>query len=160
MPDSQSQRRLYLVRHGEAKPKEEDPERGLTDAGRAEVTRMAAWAASAGIQVDETRHSGKLRAQQTAEIFAEHLGKQAVATAGLSPNDDVVDVHKAIESEHGDVMLVGHLPLLERLASLLIAGDAESGVVMLDAGALMELTWTDDGWKATFLMQPRLLPGE
>lgn len=160
MPDPQPRRRLYLVRHGEAKPKEEDPERGLTVAGRADVTRMAAWAAAAGIQVDEIRHSGKLRAQQTAEIFAEHLGKQAVATAGLSPNDDVVDVHKAIESEHGDVMLVGHLPLLERLASFLITGDAESSVVTMDAGALVELTRTDDRWNETCLMQPRLLPGD
>ena len=34
---------------------------------------MATWAAGAGVHVDEIRHSGKLRAQQTAEIFAKHL---------------------------------------------------------------------------------------
>lgn len=158
MRDTQSHRRLYLVRHGQAKPKDEDPERGLTDVGRTDVTRMAAWAAAAGILVDEIRHSGKLRAQQTAEIFAEHLGTPAVAAPGLAPNDDVADIARAIESEQGDIMLVGHLPFLERLAALLIAGNAESGFVTLDAGALVDLTRTEDGWKATCLLQPRLLP--
>ena len=151
--------RLYLLRHGEAKPKDEDPERGLTDAGRSDVTRMAVWAAATGIQIDEIRHSGKLRAQQTAEIFAEHLGIQAVAAPGLAPKDDVTVIAGAIEQEQGVVMLAGHLPFLERLAALLITGNSESKVLTLEASALLELTKTDDGWKATCLMQPRLLPG-
>jgi phosphohistidine phosphatase len=158
MPDTQSRRRLYLVRHGEAKSKDEDPERGLTDSGRTDVTRVAAWAAAAGIQVGEIRHSGKLRAQQTAEIFAEHLGTQAAAAPGLAPNDDVAAIAGAIEHEQGVIMLVGHLPFLERLAALLITGNSENGIVTLDAAALLELTASDD-WKVTCLMQPRLLPG-
>jgi phosphohistidine phosphatase len=158
MADTQS-RRLYLVRHGEAKPKDEDPERGLTDAGRAAVTRMAAWAAAAGIQVDEIRHSGKPRAQQTAEIFAQQLGLRTVAAPGLAPKDDVAAITGAIEHEQGNIMLVGHLPFLERLAALLITGDAEDKVLTLEASALAELTQTDDGWTITGLMQPRLLPG-
>ena len=152
-------RRLYLVRHGEAKPKHEDSERGLTDAGHANVRRMASWAATSGIRVDEIRHSGKSRAQQTAEIFAEILGSQAQAVAGLAPKDDVVSIAGGIESEAGDMMLVGHLPFLERLAAVLTAGDADSIHVTLDAGALLELTMDDDGWRVTCLMQPRLLPG-
>jgi phosphohistidine phosphatase len=159
MPDTESHRRLYLLRHGEAKSKEEDPERGLTDSGRGDVTRMAAWAATVGIQVDEIRHSGKLRAQQTAEIFAEHLGAQAVAAPGLAPKDDVAAVASAIEQEQSVVMLAGHLPFLERLAALLITGNSEDGVLTLEASALLELTKTDHKWKATGLMQPRLLPG-
>jgi phosphohistidine phosphatase len=158
MPDTESHRRLFLLRHGEAKPKEEDPERGLTDDGCADVMRMAAWAASAGIQVDEIRRSGKLRAQQTAKIFAEHLGTKAVEAPGLAPKDDVAAVAGAIEQEPGVVMLAGHLPFLERLAALLVTGNGEDKVVTLEASALLELTKTDDGWKATGLMQPRLLP--
>jgi phosphohistidine phosphatase len=158
--DTQFHRRLYLLRHGEAKSKDEDPERGLTVAGRADVTRMAAWAASAGIHVYEIRHSGKLRAQQTAEIFAQHLGRQAIAAPGLAPNDDVTTVASTIEHEQGVVMLAGHLPFLERLAALLITGNSEATVLTLEASALLELTWTDDGWKTTGLMQPRLLQRE
>ena len=87
---------------------------------------MAAWAASAGIQVNEIRHSGKLRAQQTAEIFAEHLDTQAVAAAGLAPKDDVAAIAGAIEQEQGVVMLAGHLPFLERLAAQLVTGNQKA----------------------------------
>lgn len=152
------QRRLYLVRHGEARPKGEDPDRPLTPAGAADVGRMAAWAAAAGMRVDEIRHSGKLRAQQTAEILAEQLGASARAITGLGPEDDVANLTAAVASETRAVMLVGHLPQLERLAASLIAGNAESSVLLLDAGALLELTQVDDGWRVTCLMQPRLLP--
>jgi phosphohistidine phosphatase len=158
MTDATS-RRLYLVRHGDAKPKDEDPERGLTEAGHRNVSRMAAWVAAAGIRVDEIRHSGKLRAQQTAEILAEPLDAQAQAIPGLAPKDDVAGVARAIESEQGDIMLVGHLPFLERLVALLTVGNADSSVVTLDAGALLELTVAEDTWRVTCLMQPRLLPG-
>ena len=74
MPDTQI-RRLYLVRHGEAKPKSEDPERGLTEAGRTNVRRMANWVAASSIRVDEIRHSAAAgasitrRSGATAETF-------------------------------------------------------------------------------------------
>ena len=106
MTDAKS-RRLYLVRHGDAKPKDEDPERGLTEAGRTNVCRMAKWVVASGIRVDEIRHSGKLRAQQTAEIFAEPLGIQAQTGPGLAPKDDVTSIAGGIKSEEGDIMLVG-----------------------------------------------------
>ena len=154
-----SEIRLYLVRHGEAKSKDEDPERGLTEAGRANVNKMAAWAAAAGVRVDEIRHSGKLRSQQTAEIFADNLGAKVQAVSGMAPNDDVAGFADAIQDEQRDIMLVGHLPFLERLAALLIVGSDESAVVSLDAGALLELIRADEGWAANCLMRPKLLPG-
>ena len=152
---------LYLVRHGEAKPKDEDPERALTAAGEDDIARMAAWAAGAGIRVDEIRHSGKLRAQQTAEIFAEHLSDAPVpqAVSGLAPNDDVEPTAQLLRDERRAIMLVGHLPFLERLTSLLVAGDANASVVSLDAGALLALAKNESGWSAVSLMQPKLLPG-
>jgi len=60
--------RVYLVRHGKAKSKEEDPERHLTERGAEEVRRVARFLAAAGIQVSKILHSGKTRARQTAEI--------------------------------------------------------------------------------------------
>lgn len=158
MPTTQF-RRLFVVRHGEAKSKHEDPERGLSETGRANVSRMANWVAANGIRVDEIHHSGKLRAQQTAEIFAEALGAQARAIPGLAPTDDVAEIAGAIASAGGEVMLVGHLPFLERLAASLIVGDADSSVVTLDAGAVLELTLAEDTWSVSCLMQPRFLPG-
>ena len=49
---------------------------------------MADWAARMGIKVDEIRHSGKRRAEQTATIFAKHLNpsRGVIAVKGLNPN--------------------------------------------------------------------------
>ncbi len=60
---------LFLIQHGEAKTKDEDPERRLTEHGAAVVEKMATWAARAGVKVSEIRHSGKRRAEQTASIL-------------------------------------------------------------------------------------------
>ena len=151
-------RHLYLVRHGEAKSKQEDPDRGLTQAGLADVTNVARWAQAAGIRADEIRHSGKLRARQTAEIFAEYLGSEAQAVPGLAPNDDVSAVAEAVQDEEQNIMLVGHLPFLERLAAFLTVGNAETGIVGLDAGALLELSRRGDRPIVTCLIQPAQLP--
>ena len=138
---------VYLVRHGEAKPKDEDSERPLSEAGEDDVVRMAVWAAETGIHVAAIRHSGKLRAQQTAEIFADQLPDAFVpqAVSGLAPNDDVEPIAKQLQAEQGPIMLVGHLPFLERLASLLVTGDADAPAVILDAGALLALAKNENG---------------
>ena len=82
---------LLLVQHGEAKTEAEDPERSLTDAGAEATRRMATWAAASGLRVDRIQHSGKRRAEQTAEILAEILNpaKRVIAVPGLKPNDDI-----------------------------------------------------------------------
>ena len=56
--------RLYLVQHGKAKPAEEDPNRGLTDEGRAEVRRVAEFLAEQQISISLIHHSGKARAHR------------------------------------------------------------------------------------------------
>ena len=113
---------LCLVRHGEAKSAAEDPHRGLTDQGKQAAKRVATWVAAVGLPIGEIRHSGKLRAQQTADIFARHLSTsvQVTATAGLDPLDDVRPVAEKLDRAGEYVMLVGHLPFLSRLVSLLI----------------------------------------
>jgi hypothetical protein len=59
-------RHIFLVQHGEAVTKEENPDRPLTESGRQTVEQVADWAARVGLPVGQIRHSGKLRAQQTA----------------------------------------------------------------------------------------------
>jgi phosphohistidine phosphatase len=112
---------LFLVQHGEAKPESEDPERSLTDRGTQTVGRMAGWAARLGIKVNEIRHSGKRRAEQTATIFAKHLNaeKGVLAVKGLNPMDDVTPFAASLQGEQESMMLVGHLPHLSRLVSFL-----------------------------------------
>ena len=68
MSDPQKSACLYLVQHGEAVAESVDPNRPLSGPGRVTVEQVAAWAAWQGVKVDQIRHSGKLRAEQTAAI--------------------------------------------------------------------------------------------
>ena len=73
---------LYLVQHGEAKSEEEDPSRGLTDKGFRDVARVALFCREQVVQPVRIHHSGKKRAQQTAQVFSDHLNFMA-KLAGL-----------------------------------------------------------------------------
>ena len=150
---------LYLVQHGEARPESEDPERPLTDRGAETVRRMAAWAAQVGLNVDQIRHSGKKRAEQTAALLGERLNpaQGVIAVAGLQPNDDVRPVAEAIREEQGAVMLVGHLPHLSRLASLLLTGDPDSTVLRFQMAGIACLSNQAGQWAVNWLMPPDLL---
>jgi phosphohistidine phosphatase len=78
---------LYLVQHGKSLPKDIDPEKGISDTGRAEVERIAAVAANYGVRIAGIAHSGKKRALQTASIFASafDLEDKLVERSGCPP---------------------------------------------------------------------------
>jgi phosphohistidine phosphatase len=145
---------LYLVQHGKSLPKDIDPDQGLSDEGVADTERIAGVAKGYDVVVSLIRHSGKKRARQTADIFAAalHPAGGIRETTGLKPLDDVAALAKEIGPEE-NVMLVGHLPFMERLASYLITGIAEkpvfrfqnSGIVCLErdsATGFWVITWT------------------
>ena len=63
------------------------------------------------------------------------------ARPGLAPNDPVVQVAQWLrpETERQSLALVGHMPFLGRLASLLVAGDEQAQVVGFQMGGLVKL---------------------
>jgi broad specificity phosphatase PhoE len=65
---------LYLIQHGEAKSKQEDPERPLTAKGAENIKKTASFFKQLPKRLDLIWHSGKKRAEQTAEILDETLG--------------------------------------------------------------------------------------
>lgn len=150
---------VYLVQHGQAKPKEEDPDRSLSGEGVKTVERMARWAAWVGIEVNQIRHSGKLRAQQTAEILARAMRPPEGGTAqtGLGPNDDVRPVAEALDDWPDSVMLVSHLPFLSRLASLLVAENPDVPLVWFRNAALVGLVRREGRWTLSCLVPPELV---
>ncbi len=152
---------LYLMQHGEATTEAENPDRPLTDAGRAAVQRVAARARTSRVQVSHCVHSGKLRAEQTAQLLAIGLGAEIVveARAGLAPNDPVAPVAEWIRSltGHDALVLVGHLPFLDKLASLLVAGKEEAQVLRFQMGGLVKLEpEDDDGFSVAWALTPEL----
>ncbi len=150
---------LFLVQHGEAKPETEDPERSLTEQGAAATERIAAWAAQAGVDVCEIRHSGKLRAQQTAHILAKQLNPEngVIAVPGMKPNDDVSAVAEAINAENEAVMLVGHWPFLNRLASLLVTGNSDPPLIRFRNSGIVCLRREEVRWFLDWAMSPELV---
>jgi phosphohistidine phosphatase len=149
---------VYLVQHGEATPKRVDPARPLTERGRREVVRVAGVAARLGVEVQQIRHSGKARAEQTAEILGQALSPPdgVVAVPGLAPNDHVGAVAEALAGEEGPLMFVGHLPFLARLAGLLVAGDAGRPVVQFRMGGIVCLAQADGLWQVAWILTPEM----
>jgi|SRR5215472_3067972 len=152
--------RIYLVQHGESKSKEEDPQRHLTDKGIAEVRRVVDFLRSLELVVDTVWHSGKTRAQQTGELLAEELRARLVKRAGLGPKDQVAATTEAIKQTGGNLMIVGHMPFLGKLAALLVTGSEENEIVEVQFGSVVCLECRDDvKWKVAWMITPALLHG-
>ena len=119
---------LYLVQHGKARPKEEDPARPLSDRGTRELLKIMTFLDNtSNIAIETIFHSGIERAEQTATLLAASIkpANGIEKTEGLDPMDDPgIWAGKLAGIQH-DVMLVGHLPHMARLASLLLTGDAD-----------------------------------
>ncbi len=149
---------VYLVQHGEAKAETEDPARPLSDRGREEVQRVARHAAALGLQIAEIRHSGKLRARQTAEILAATLGPPHGIREmdGLAPADAPGKASGEIESASEPLMLVGHLPHLRRLASMLLVGDPGREIIRFRNSAIVCLVKSEGGWLLQWVLPPEL----
>jgi phosphohistidine phosphatase len=145
--------RLYLVQHGDALPKEQDPERPLSEQGRADVASVARFAQQAGVEVYQIRHSGKRRAAETAGILAAHLKPSGGVTLlpGPAPDDDVYSIAELLSRETRPLMFVGHLPFMERLAGFLVTGDAQRPVVTFQEASTRT-------WSIRWAVTPDLIP--
>jgi phosphohistidine phosphatase len=155
--------RIYLVQHGKSKSKQEDPARSLSDEGIEEVTRTSNFLSRSGLSVTLVRHSGKRRAEQTALLLVQEakLNADVEKGEGLAPLDDPQLLADSLSRMSEDVMLVGHLPHLERLASLLLTGQSEAGPVRFhNAGVICLERGEGRCWSLTWAVTPELLAGE
>jgi phosphohistidine phosphatase len=150
---------IYLVQHAEAKSEEEDPQRPLNEKGREHAQQVAALAKGLGVQVHQIRHSGKTRARQTAEIMGEALVPPAgvVEAPGLGPVDPVDEEAAQIDNLTEPVMLVGHLPFMERIVGHMTAGDADLPVVNFHNAGIVCLRKRDEGgWQVSWIVTPQV----
>jgi phosphohistidine phosphatase len=152
--------KLFLVQHGDAVAKELDPERPLSERGQQDVQAMAGFLSQAGISAQQVLHSGKRRAQQTAAILAEAMltaGKPKTVS-GIAPNDDVGVFAEALAGWKQDTVVVGHLPFMARLVSLLLSGDAERELIRYQPGSVVCLERGEAGaWCINWMLRPELL---
>ena len=153
---------LYLVQHGDAKKEEEDPSRPLSEKGADDVSKTASYISRFETIAPRILHSEKLRARQTAEIIAASLKSSALRgiseTDSLSPLDDPGPWEDRLKYMTEDVMLVGHLPHLGRLSSLLLCGDKGKSIISFRMGCVACLGRDEKGvWSLQWMITPEIL---
>ena len=152
--------KIYLVQHGEACAKEVDPDRPLTDQGKADIERLAAFLKRAGIQVERVIHSGKLRATQTAERLAHAIagGVELESCTLINPNDNPKTFDWQSDSRDRDTLVVGHLPFMAKLVSHLLIEDENRLITAWQPGSIVCLQREDAGpWRINWMIRPELL---
>ncbi len=152
--------KLYLVQHGEAVSKEDDPERPLTPHGEEEVHHVAEILADSDNKVSRMLHSTKLRAQQTAEILAELLlvNGDLEEIDGISPNDPVQEFSFEDHEVKNNTMIVGHLPFMAKMVSYLVTGNEEPAIVSYLPGSVVCLKQDPEGsWHIEWMLRPDTL---
>lgn len=155
--------RLYVVQHAEAVSKAEDPERPLSEKGRLDAERLAAFLARAGIGVKRVWHSGKLRARQTAELlqWAVLPRGEVEERPGLGPEDPVGPLADEAAGWEDDILLVGHLPFVDRLVARLVTGDEAASVCAFVPGTAVCLDRNGEGtWRVVWMLPPEVLAKE
>ncbi len=155
--------RVYLVQHGDALPKQADPERPLSPRGHWEVERLAAFLGRAGIRVRTVVHSGKTRARQTAELLAPMVAAEGPSEGrtGMDPMDPTQPLAGEAETWKEDTMLVGHLPFMSKLAARLLAGREDLEVVAFRPGSVACLEKKEaGGWTLAWMIRPELFGEE
>jgi phosphohistidine phosphatase len=149
---------LYLVQHGEARSELEDPERSLTARGEEDTRKISDATKRLSILPAKIYHSGKKRAEQTAGIIAAALDLPAQMGQGLNPNDDIRPWVERISAEVENLMIVGHLPFLEKLASFLVSGDEGRKVILFRYSAIVCLEKKQAGrWAVDWVLKPEMV---
>ena len=150
--------KLYLVQHGLHNEETIDPEKNLSERGRQEVEKIAAFLKNAAVFADDVYQSGKARTVQTAEILAQavQLSKKTIQKDGIGPNDQITDLRKEIDARNRELMVVGHMPFLGKLASALLTGYEQNDVVEFRQGCVVCLEKFGDKWQVKWMLVPDL----
>ncbi len=148
---------LYLIQHGISLPEEKDPEKSLSPEGKDETQRTAEFLKTKNIEVDAVWHSPKRRAAQTAQLIVNSiLCAEVQERDDLNPLDSVEIFSKEIESLNKNLMIIGHLPFLQKLASLLLSGSETNQFFSFKNSGIICLEYADT-WKIAWMVTPALL---
>jgi phosphohistidine phosphatase len=100
-----------------------------------------------------------LRARQTAEIPATELNVPTpLETDGLAPLDAPTIWAERLTERTDDIILVGHLPYMSKLASTLLGGIAATHVIHFQMGGVVALTREEKLWSLRWMIVPTILP--
>ena len=139
---------LYLIRHGIAGDRadyEDDTQRPLTEEGRKKTHQVAKRLYDLGLRFDLLQTSPLIRAQQTAEVFADTFKNSPVEQFPELAPDGKLDVWlewvKSWLANHpqpakASLGIIGHEPDLSSWAEILIWGESKGALVLKKAGII------------------------
>lgn len=152
--------RLYLMRHADAKREDEDPSRPLSESGLRDIKKVSPYLSQIRITVDQIFHSPKLRAKQTADALNESIkpSKGVSETDGLAPLDDPKIWAERLKAISDTIVLVGHLPHLGKLASLLLCGTPDKDFITLKpTGIICLKRENSEAWFLQWMLSPEIV---
>ncbi len=124
---------IYLMQHGPALPKDQDPEEGLGPDGEARIHASGKALKMMGVAFDAILSSPKKRSKQTAAIVAEEVGfllEKIVETTkvkAMAPPEETVQALSELSGAER-VLIAGHLPSLAEVASFLLTEGSKAAV--------------------------------
>jgi phosphohistidine phosphatase len=152
--------KLYLVQHGDAQNKDFNPERPLTHKGHDDVAKMDQYLKHTGIEFEVIFHSGKLRAQETAEIFSKLImdNQTPKILENINPNDPPEILVQQLATWNSDAMIVGHLPYLEKFIALLITSNEQPSLLRFKPSSIVCVAINDDKqWAIEWMIRPEII---
>lgn len=163
---------ISIWRHAKAERPEAYPndyERPLTERGQRDAQRMSAVLARLEPAIDLIVSSPAARTAQTTQVLVAQLhgaiDPQWHAAAYLAAADTLLEMLKALPDAASHVVIVGHNPGMEELASGLCGASPEDVFVRLPTAALAHVVveashWSMVRWGAgqlRLLLTPKIL---
>ena len=149
--------RLYIVQHGDSMAKDIDPNRPLSDRGRADIQRLTEWLSSNNVQIEQILHSGKTRARETAEILRPLLESpgQVFEGQGLAPNDSPEAFLYQLRAPKKDMLIASHMPFVARTVSQALTGAPDRQLVEFVPGSVAGIERSDGAsWRLFMFARP------
>jgi len=151
---------LFIIRHAHAVEADDDPKRPLSNRGRKQVGKLAAFLKPSGaLATREVWHSPLARSLETAELLIKKLELQAklAEVEGLEGDDDPAAIATELKIRSQPLAIVGHDPQLSALTSLLVTGAAEPPRFLLKKCAAVALERIEGIWVVRWHVSPEIL---
>ena len=85
------------------------------------------------------------------------LQNRLVKKAHLAPLDEVSLIKQELDRMEENVMVVGHLPHLVRLSSLLLAGEEEADLIHFRNSVIVCLERQEQKWQLAWMVVPDIV---
>ena len=124
---------IYLMQHGPALPKEQDPEEGLGPEGEGRIRASGQALKKMGVAFDAILSSPKKRSKQTAAIVADAVGfpkdkiVETKKVKAMAPAEETVQALSELSGAER-VLIAGHLPSVAEVASFLLTEGSKAAV--------------------------------